>query len=243
MMEERKTTETSETAVVIEDQPSKGTTMNVYTALSKRKILQKQLDEVLSSRSSGVCAAVMANADKIDGKDRETAINDMKAAYDRPKSLIKNIAAINSAIAISNATTKCTVGGKEYTVEELLFRMIHLNDEVKFYNSIVADLNNAKIAIENNRVKNLSESVITDHVNKILPTLVPADASVETRDIKAKDIRDTYVKNMTMELVDPYDLLNKVEGILRELSEFKEEVDNALNLCNIQTTITVLLEG
>lgn len=242
MIEVVNTEETKQCQSTADEQTKKGTVMNVYTALSKRKILQKQLEEALNDPGK-VCAAALMASDKINGKDRDTAINDMKAAYDRPRSLIKNLQAINSAIAISNATTKVTVAGQEYTVEELLFRMIHLNDEVRFYNMIVKDLNAARIAIETNKEKNLSEDVIAEHINKLLPTMVPADASVEEREKQSATIREAYIKNMTMELVDPYNLLDKVDGILHDLTEFKEEVNNALNLVNIQTTITVDLEG
>ena len=156
---------------VVTTAEQKGTTMNVYTALSKRKILQKQLDEALSG-SIVVSAAVRKSADNISGKTREDAINDMKATYDKIQSLIKNIRTINSAIAISNATTKVLVAGKEYTVEELIYRMLHIADEVKFHNMIVKNLNASKIAIEENRKRYLEESVIADHVSKLLPTLV-----------------------------------------------------------------------
>lgn len=231
--------ETTEAAVAAEQ---KGTTMNVYTALSKRKILQAQLEEVLSS-DTVVSAAVKKTATQIDGKNRDDAINDMKAAYDRPRALIKNIREINSAIAISNATTKVVVAGEEYTVEELIFRMLHINDEVKFYNNIVRNLNKARIAIEENTKKYLSESAISDHVSKLLPTLVAPDAPQEERDKQAATIRDSYIKNMEMELIDPYNLLNKAQDMMRDLAAFKEEVNNALNLSNIQTMITVNLEG
>lgn len=227
---------------VVTTAEQKGTTMNVYTALSKRKILQKQLDEALSG-SIVVSAAVRKSTDTISGKTREDAINDMKATYDKIQSLIKNIRTINSAIAISNATTKVLVAGKVYTVEELIYRMLHIADEIKFHNAIVKNLNASKIAIEENRKRYLEESVIAEHVSKLVPTLVAPDATTEERDNQAKAVRESYIMNMEMELVDPYDLLNKTEDRVRELTEFKEEVNNALNLSNIQTMITVNLEG
>lgn len=237
-------TETEKVAAVAAEPNAevKGTEMNVYTALSKRKILQKQLEE-LQANPVVVSMAVRKSATQINGKSREDVINDMKAAYDRPRALIKNIQAINSAIAISNATTKVEVAGRTYTVEELIFRMLHINDEVKFYNAIVKNLNDSRVAIEKNNRQYLDEATIADHVAKLLPTMVAPDAPQEERDKQAAQIREIYIKNQEMEMLDPYDLLNKAQDILAELSEFREEVNNALNLSNIQTIIRVNLEG
>ena len=224
------------------EEAEKGTTMNVYTALSKRKIYMKQLETILGGPIK-VSAAVRKMSDKIDGKTREEAINEMKAAYDRPTALIKNLTAINSAIAISNATTKVMVAGKEYTVEELIFRMIHIGSEVNLCNSIIRNLNDAKMTAERNNQKMLSEEAISDHIAKLLPTLVAEDASTEEKDAQSQRIRENYIRSTEMEVVDPYGLLGKVESMVCELTEFKEEVNNALNLSNIQTMITVNLEG
>ena len=220
----------------------KGTVMNVYTALSKRKIIQKQLAEALQEPIV-VSAAVKKTAPTINGKDRNDAINDMKASYDRIRALIRNLAAINSAIAISNATTQVIVGDKAYTVEELIFRMIHISDEVKFYNEIVKNLNESRIAVEKNRMQNLDEESIAHHVNASLPAIVSADSTAEEKARQVESIRDTYIKNMEMEVVDPYDLINKADEILTDIVVFKEEANNALNMSNIQTTICVDLEG
>lgn len=220
-------------------------TMSVYTALSKRKILTERLATLLDDIRSGNCllfAAAKNGEGIINGSPRKDAVDAMKSSYDKATSLIHNIRAINAAIAVSNATTKVVVAGVEYTVASLIYRMVHLDDEIEFLNLATRKANDVRIKAERENLRELSEESIQRVVSAAMEYRVSSETSADERKVVEEEIRTKYIADNTVSVIDPYDLINKLPDMINDVKAFREDVDNALNVSNITTTITVMMK-
>ena len=54
-----------------------------------------------------------------------------------------------------------------------------------------------------------------------------------------ENVRDAFIKSNTYELVDPINILEKIEKIENEINEFSAEVDSTLSCSNALTQITI----
>lgn len=245
-IEKEQVTQENEQVVQEKDQPGfTEVSMSVYTALSKRKILMEKLTTLLDNIRSNECVlfATAKNGEKtINGVPREDAVNAMKSAYDKVTSLIHNIRAINAAVTVSNATTKVVVAGVEYTVASLIYRMVHINDEIEFLNLAIKKANEVRIRAEKENQRELSEEAIQKVVSAGMEYRLAADASSDERKQVENEIRTKYITDNTTSVIDPYDMIGKLPDLVSDIKAFKEDIDNALNVSNITTMITVMMK-
>ena len=92
--------------------------MTVHKALAELKIMD---DRIVSAINGGTyCVANKHSNDKIKGVSLEEYKGAMQGCYDKAVDLIKRRNAIKRAVVLSNATTKVSVNGTEYTVAEAI---------------------------------------------------------------------------------------------------------------------------
>lgn len=92
--------------------------MTIHKALCELKTLDARI-----TKSIGETEYVFANKhsnDKVNGMTVAAYCDEIKSGYQRVTDLIKRRDAIKRAVVLSNAVTKVTVGGKEYTVAEAI---------------------------------------------------------------------------------------------------------------------------
>lgn len=216
--------------------------MTVYSALNKRKIYLDKLNK-LSSSGTPYCDAVQANAVDINGMTIEAFTNKCKSNYDKGVAILRNFFALNAAITVSNALTHLTIGERDYTVTEAIVRYDRLNAETEFLNNIAKSVANAQAMISKQNADKLSERAISDYVVKML-----ANCNMQVTEANAQDeqilnlqkrFREDYIAANTYQIIDPYDLSSKIEAMMDELREFRDKFNEAINICNMQTVITV----
>ena len=92
--------------------------MTVHKALAELKIVD---DRIVSAINGGTyCVANKHSNEKIKGVPVEDYKAVMQGYYDKATDLIKRRNAIKRAVVLSNATTKVSINGVEYTVAEAI---------------------------------------------------------------------------------------------------------------------------
>ena len=216
-----------------------GTQMTVYSALSKRALYLKKLENYFSGKAAEVVKPVLGmNAEDVDALSKKLMSN-----YDSVRSTMKNFYALNAAIGQSNATTKVEIGGTTYTVSEAIARQKLVDYEITYLKSIKSQIVKGLDAVENNNTRDLAPEKINDWIDIRIKNLYPngVDSSSDQYKEFVEDAKSKYVEFHTMKLVDPYKLADKIDTLIDEAETFKAEYNEKLNVSNITAMITVNL--
>lgn len=207
-------------------------TMTVHKALCELKVLGDRIDkEVNRINFLAVCKH---NTKKIDGVLIDDYVDSTKAKYKSVMTLINRRNAIKRAIILSNATTKVTIGGKEYTVAEAIDMkangMHYMRD---ILGKIEGQWTRAQATAERENGEKLD---------------VRADAYVkslyEGSDMKnlskeLQELRENFVASQMVDIIDPINAQAEMQSIRDHIDSFTTEVDSALSVSNALTTIDV----
>ena len=216
--------------------------MTVYSALNKRKIYLDRLNK-LSASGASFCGAIQANAVDINGMSIEAFENKCKSNYDKGVAILRNFYSLNAAITVSNATTHLMIGERDYTVAEAIVRYDRLNAEIEFLNNIAKSVANSQALISKQNADKLSEKAISDYVVKMLSNCNITATESNSQDEQIINLqnrfREDYIAANTYKIIDPYDLASRIESMMDELREFRDKFNEAINICNMQTVISV----
>lgn len=156
-----------------------------------------------------------------------------KASCERVEDLLKRRAAIKRAVVLSNAVTKVTVNGVEYTVAEAIEMKNHGLDGKKAYlNRLSSMLRRAESTVE--ATNSDAERRADMHVKDV----------AGSKDLKAEEItaiREGYLKGVAVEMVDgvPGGAKVLMQKLRDEIDSFEVEVDSVLSTSNALTEIEV----
>ena len=206
-------------------------TMTVHKALSELKIIDDRINKAIHNASFIACKKHGAN--NAGGIEPEALAEQIKSAYQRAVDLIERRNAIKRALVRSNAETVVKIAGREYTVAEAIDMKQHGMDG---WNDLYDRLSDQYAAVttaaanENARI----ESRADDYIKSLFGSSDMTKASEE-----AANARSVFVRNQTVELLDPLDIAVKRVEIEDMISKFGAEVDAALSVSNALTEITV----
>lgn len=202
--------------------------MTVHKALAELKIID---DRIYKAIHYGTFVySCKNNSDKINGVSASDFKKAIESNYQKAKDLINRRNAMKRAVVLSNATTKVTIGDKEYTVAEAIEMKNHGMDGKKdLLQHMTVQYNDAVRKFNLNSGENLEERA-NQYVANILGT---TDKNVEQVTV----LHDAYIKNNGFEMVDPLDISAKIDEIDKEIDEFNAEVDSALSVSNALTVI------
>ena len=207
-------------------------TMSIHKALCELKVIGDRIEKTM-----GNVPFVLANEHankKIQGIPIEEFIAQIKSAHQSTVDLIARREAIKCAVVKSNAVTKVTVAGKEYTVAEAIEMKNHGMDFIRMLK--------AKLSSELDRAKRLAEMANGQNLEN------RADGYIKnlygTTDMKnlteeANAARKTFIEQHTTELVDPLKAADMVTALENQFYDFMSEVDAALSVSNSLTEITI----
>lgn len=205
--------------------------MTVHKALAELKILRDRIPNTIDSGT--YCIENKHSNEKIKGVSVESYKATMQGNYDKATHLIQRYNAIKRAVSYSNSITKVLIIGDEYTVAEAIFMNNH---GVELYEMLLEELRNqyrkaqTKIAKNNEGLQEKAESyVIGIYGSK--------EGKVNTDDFE-KAQKD-FMAAHEYELVDPINILEKIENLEEKISAFKAEVDAVLSESNATTTIEI----
>lgn len=205
--------------------------MTIHKALCELKILDSRINNAISS--ARFCLANKHSNEKVNGVTVEEYQETMKASYNKASDLIRRREAIKRAVVLSNAKTIVKIGGKEYTVAEAIEMNNHGIDlKLQLKNAMKKQYDSAMTTIIS------KNSVVDDKATEYVVGLFGQKES-KTANEEYEKARKSYIEANTMELIDPVNILEKIEALEVEIADFTTEVDSALSVSNALTEITV----
>lgn len=205
--------------------------MTIHKALCELKILDSRINNAISS--ARFCLANKHSNEKVNGVTVEEYQETMKASYNKASDLIRRRETIKRAVVLSNAKTIVKIGGKEYTVAEAIEMNNHGIDlKLQLKNAMKKQYDSAMTAIIS------KNSVVDDKATEYVVGLFGQKES-KTANEEYEKARKSYIEANTMELIDPVNILEKIEALEVEIADFTTEVDSALSVSNALTEITV----
>lgn len=206
--------------------------MTVHKALAELKLLDDRIEKAIAE---GIyCLANKHSNDKIGGVPLDEYIKIMQGGYDKSTGLIDRGKAIKRAVVLSNAVTKVSVAGVEYTVAEAIEMKNHGVDFDKLLmNAMQKHYNTAQMQIKQENGKDLEERA-EQYVTAIYGQ---KEGKTNTADIEK--VRADFLAANQYELVDPLHVLDKIEDLEKKINDFMSDVDSALSVSNALTEITI----
>ena len=197
-------------------------TMTVHKALAELKLLDGRIEKAIAE---GVCCVANKHSnDKIGGVPLDDYIKIMQGGYDKATDLINRRKAIKRAVVLSNAVTKVSVAGNEYTVAEAIEMKNHgVEFEKLLMNTMNIQYRNAQMQIKQENGKDLEQRA-EQYVTAIYGQ---KEGKTNTADIEK--VKADFLKSNQYELVDPLHVLDKIEDLEKKINDFMAEVDSALS--------------
>lgn len=206
-------------------------TMSVHKALSELKIMENRITNAIGTGT--YCIENKHSNEKIKGVLIDDYKKVMQGNYDKATDLIKRYNAIKKAVVLSNANTTVMIGEKEYTVAEAIYMNNH---GVQFDELLLLELRQqyqkaqAKIAKQNEGLSEKAEQYV-------IGIYGAKEGKVNTDDFE-KAQKD-FITSHEYELLDPINVLEKIEMLDEKISKFKSDFDSALSTSNAITQIEI----
>lgn len=198
------------------------TTISVTRALAELKTLQKRIEKL--THQSVFSTTVLP------GRGSSVSEDAMRSDWASVNSLIARYRAIKFAILQSNATTRVRIGQTLYTVAEA----IAMKDSIRQEQDLLDTLRQQRVStssavdLHNQQVQNKLDSLLEINFKER-----------KTSEDDMKTIKDAYLKNNEIRVVDPLKIDTKIAEMESRLEEFMTNVDFCLSESNAVTTVTV----
>jgi hypothetical protein len=199
--------------------------ISITQALSELKLLRKRIDTVTNS---AVFTTVKRSNDLTDATKFATQAT---ASYQSFTDLMRRYNTLKSAIVVSNATTKVTIGGIEYTVADAVERKRSIEMEHNLLSTMKAQYTATKNEFERHQ---LAEQ---QRVDRLLTTELAKDSKTSV-DI-VQQLTATFLAQNKATLLDPLSLADKIAEMTRAQEDFETQVDYCLSESNGRTLISV----
>lgn len=208
--------------------------MTVHRALAELKTMDARIDSAI--RSTTYVLAVKRSAEKINGVKIDTFKDAMKANNQKVNDLIRRRNAMKRAVVLSNATTKVTVGGKEYTVAEAIECKTH---GVEYMKALKNSMTSAYLAAQAEMKRNDDEVLEKRAEQYVLSVIAaqPKDAKMSVDSEAMKALRKSYIENNAFEMLDPLGVAELIAELDEMIHAFEADVDAALSCSNALTVI------
>lgn len=207
--------------------------MTVHKALAELKLLDDRIKKAITD-GGFFCVSNKHSNEKIDGVPLDEYIKTMQGNYDKAVDLINRRKAIKRAVVLSNAVTKVTVADVEYTVAETIEMKNH---GIEFDALLMAYMrkhyDSAQMQIKRENGKDLEERA-DQYVTGIYGQ---KEGKANTADIEK--VRSDFLEANQYDLIDPLNVLEKIDNLERKINDFMAGVDSALSVSNALTEITI----
>ena len=205
--------------------------MSITRALAEKKLLDKRIEKTIS-QAKFVTFAKSNSKDVEKNITKEDYCKDAKATLQSIKDLIDRKSRIDSAIAVSNATTNIEICGVTTTVAEAISRKNNIEFERGLLNSLKTQLANAKYSVDarNQDVESKLQTLLVSMVGK---------ENTKNMSEEAMKISAQYLSDNEFAIVDGVDAKKLVESMEKEIDEFLFNVDFCLSTSNTLSTIEI----
>ncbi len=207
-------------------------TMNVHQALAELKLLDKRIQDAIRN-PVWVIPNEHGNT-VINGVKLVNVIDEMRANFQKVTDLIAYRDALKRAVVQSNAVTKVTIAGVEYTVAEAIDAKNHgMAALIALRNRMLHDYEQARSTAEIQNGSRL-EGRASEFIRSMTGQTVTKDMTEEMR-----RMRDDFITAHTTELIDPIGVRKVAADLDETITAFTAEVDAVLSTSNSLTEITV----
>ncbi len=197
--------------------------LTVTRGLAELTLLRKRINKLVENTTF--------ISTKTSGKAWKDHVEETKAHWQAIADLNRRYTDIKFAILRSNANTKVTICGDEYTIAEA----IALKDMNSMQENLLLTLKQQRMLVLNQLEQN--DNDVRRKLDNILELNFKKDKKVDEHDIKT--ITEAYLKNNKVKTVDPLNLDKEIERLEKQLEEFKGEVDFVLSESNALTKLTL----
>lgn len=205
-------------------------TMTVHKALAELKVLTARILDAMDAQTF-VVANKHSNT-KIGGKPVDEYCREVKETYQSLRTLINRRNAIKQAVILSNAATKVTIAGKEYTVAEAIdMKANGMDSLIDLRNRMVSQLKAQKTVADRENGDRLS-----DRTDAYIKSMYGA-TDLKNMSDEVQKTREAFIAAQTVELVDPLNAAKEAESLQNLIDAFTSEVDAALSVSNALTTV------
>lgn len=207
-------------------------TMSIHKALCELKTLDARIN-----KNIGETQYVFANKhsnNKVNGMSVGAYCDEIKAGYQRVNDLMHRRDAIKRAVVLSNATTKVTVGGKEYTVAEAIEMKNH---GIQMMQALLKRLERDSRVARNEANENNGE-MLEMRADEYIKSLY-GNTDMKNASEEIKKVRADFITAQTYEIVDPIGIMGEIERLEQEINGFTVDIDSALSVSNALTEITI----
>jgi hypothetical protein len=199
--------------------------ISVTQALSELKLLRKRIESVTDS---AVFTTLKKASDMVDATKFSTQAT---ASYQSFKDLVARYNGLKSAIVMSNATTKVTIGGTIYTVADAVERKRSIELEKGLLHVMRQQYTATKAEYERH------QQAEQQRVERLLTTELAKDAKTNVEVVQ--QLTTTFLAQNKATVLDPLDLSEKIDALGRSIEEFETQVDYTLSESNGRTLLTV----
>ena len=212
--------------------------ITVHRALARIKTTEARLRDILNS-SSGYSLIDIYSMKKgtctFSAKSEEDTKKIIQGNWDKFNSLYNELVSLKRAVTISNSglspedyekfTDKIEVGKNKYTVAEIIV----LNSVLKYKEAWFGFLkrNYSDVLKQYERYTGEVNRKLDEHISMMLGS----DAK-KTNDAAISDFSEMYLKKNGYTLVDPLNLVQKINDLEVQLDNLKTEADAALSDAN-----------
>ncbi len=198
--------------------------MSISQALVELKLLKSR---ILKCNSVSY-VAVKTKTKTVDVTD---FTKNAKASLQSYKDLLNRYNVIRSKVVVSNATTRVSVAGVEYTVAEAVERKRSIEMEKSMLGVLRSQFKSAAADIESH------QKIQQERLDKLLLQELGKDSKTNVDVVDA--LTETFLKNNKAELIDPLGLQEVVTNMEKSIQDFESNVDWVLSESNGRTQITV----
>lgn len=199
--------------------------ISITQALSELKLLRKRIDAVTSS---AVFTTVKRANDLTDATKFATQAT---ASFQSFTDLMRRYNLLKSAIVVSNATTKVTIGGVEYTVADAVERKRSIEMEHNLLSTMKSQYTATKGEFERH------QQAEQQRIDRLLTTELAKDAKTNVEVVQ--QLTTTFLAQNKATILDPLSLADKIAEITRSLEDFETQVDYCLSESNGRTLVSV----
>ncbi len=199
--------------------------ISITQALSELKLLRKRIDTVTSS---AVFTTVKRANDLTDAARFATQAT---ASFQSFTDLMRRYNSLKSAIVVSNATTKVTIGGVEYTVADAVERKRSIDME----HTLLSTMKSQYTATKNEYERH--QQAEQQRVDRLLTTELAKDAKTNVEVVQ--QLTTTFLAQNKAVILDPLSIADKIAEMTRSIEDFETQVDYCLSESNGRTLVSI----
>lgn len=208
------------------------TIISVQRALGELKILDSR---ILRAAGEGRYTTYLKGDKTVRGnKTKDEFAKEAKANLESVTALIARRRQIKSLIVQSNAVTTITVAGVELTVAEAIEMKDSISLEEQLVRNLRADLNRTKQVVEQEQARYDAE--LKARIDALLGKDAQKDADLAG---EVEAISKQFEKNNAVTLHDPANIEAFVAQKLKDIEDFRNNIDILLLESNVATMIEI----